>query len=135
MNQITFATATYRTLGAIAAAAGLTVAELATLSQVAEELGKKAKVALRFNPDVDAKTHPYISTGLKKGKFGMNRAEIADLDRASAIVVLDQDLRDEVPVLFLRVRRAILELGVFTSTHRATSAVCRSSCRRSDLMA
>jgi NADH-quinone oxidoreductase subunit G len=44
--------------------------------------------------------------------LGMKRAEIADLDRASAIVVLDQDLRDEVPVLFLRLRRAIVELGV-----------------------
>ena len=44
--------------------------------------------------------------------LGMARAEIADLDTASAIVVLDQDLRDQVPVLFLRVRRALLELGV-----------------------
>ncbi|MDP9336328.1 MAG: NADH-quinone oxidoreductase subunit NuoG, partial [Actinomycetota bacterium] len=44
--------------------------------------------------------------------LGMERAEIADLDRASAIVILDHDLRDEVPVLFLRLRRARLELGV-----------------------
>jgi NADH-quinone oxidoreductase subunit G len=44
--------------------------------------------------------------------LGMERAEIADLDRASAIVVLDHDLRDQVPVLFLRLRRAMLELGV-----------------------
>jgi diaminopimelate decarboxylase len=58
------------------------VAELATLSSVAEELGKKARVALRFNPDVDAKTHPYISTGLKKNKFGMTRAEIIQIAEA-----------------------------------------------------
>jgi NADH-quinone oxidoreductase subunit G len=44
--------------------------------------------------------------------LGMARAEIADLDRASAIVVLDHDLRDQLPVLFLRLRRAMLELGV-----------------------
>ncbi len=44
--------------------------------------------------------------------LGMARAEIADLDRASAIVILDHDLRDQVPVLFLRLRRARLELGV-----------------------
>ncbi len=44
--------------------------------------------------------------------LGMDRAEIADLDAASAIVVLDQDLRDQVPVLFLRLRRAVLERGV-----------------------
>ena len=44
--------------------------------------------------------------------LGMTRAEIADLDRAGAIVVLDHDLREQVPVLFLRLRRAVLELGV-----------------------
>jgi NADH-quinone oxidoreductase subunit G len=44
--------------------------------------------------------------------LGMERAEIADLEKASAIVVLDHDLREQLPVLFLRVRRARLELGV-----------------------
>jgi NADH-quinone oxidoreductase subunit G len=44
--------------------------------------------------------------------LGMERAEIADVDRASAIVVVDHDLREQLPVLFLRVRRARLELGV-----------------------
>jgi diaminopimelate decarboxylase len=57
------------------------VAELATLSQVAARLGKKASVALRYNPNVDAKTHPYISTGLKKNKFGMDRKEILAVAR------------------------------------------------------
>jgi diaminopimelate decarboxylase len=52
------------------------VAELEVLNAVAAELGRKAPVALRFNPDVDAKTHPYISTGLKKNKFGLERSEI-----------------------------------------------------------
>ncbi|UVT15569.1 MAG: diaminopimelate decarboxylase [Nitrospira sp.] len=46
-------------------------AELHALSQVAAEVGKKARVALRINPDIDPKTHPYISTGLKKSKFGI----------------------------------------------------------------
>jgi len=45
--------------------------ELRTLNRVAREMGKKAPVALRVNPDVDPKTHPYISTGLKKNKFGI----------------------------------------------------------------
>ncbi|MBI3989768.1 MAG: diaminopimelate decarboxylase, partial [candidate division NC10 bacterium] len=44
--------------------------ELVLLHQVAASLGTKARVALRINPDVDPKTHPYISTGLKKSKFG-----------------------------------------------------------------
>ena len=51
-------------------------AELEVLSQVATQTGKTANVSLRVNPDVDAKTHPYISTGLKENKFGIdiNRA-------------------------------------------------------------
>lgn len=46
--------------------------ELALLNQVAASLGTKARVALRINPDVDPKTHPSISTGLKKSKFGID---------------------------------------------------------------
>jgi diaminopimelate decarboxylase len=47
-------------------------AELERLSAVATQLGKVAHVSLRVNPDVDAKTHPYISTGLKENKFGID---------------------------------------------------------------
>lgn len=46
-------------------------AELKLLEQVAAEKGVQAPVSLRVNPDVDAKTHPYISTGLKDNKFGI----------------------------------------------------------------
>ena len=46
-------------------------AELDRIQKVAEKLGKKAAISLRVNPDVDAKTHPYISTGLKENKFGI----------------------------------------------------------------
>jgi len=45
--------------------------ELERLNAIAGELGKRAPVALRVNPDVDANTHPYISTGLKSSKFGV----------------------------------------------------------------
>jgi diaminopimelate decarboxylase len=47
------------------------VNELSRLSQVAARLGKVAPISLRVNPDVDAQTHPYISTGLKDNKFGI----------------------------------------------------------------
>jgi diaminopimelate decarboxylase len=47
-------------------------AELYAIDEVAAEMGKKARVALRINPDIDPKTHPYISTGLKKSKFGIS---------------------------------------------------------------
>ena len=51
-------------------------AELEQLNQVAAELGVTAPISIRVNPDVDARTHPYISTGLKENKFGIaiNRA-------------------------------------------------------------
>ncbi|WP_428611010.1 diaminopimelate decarboxylase [Shewanella sp.] len=50
-------------------------AELEQLNQVALRLGKVAPVSLRVNPDVDAGTHPYISTGLKENKFGIAMEE------------------------------------------------------------
>jgi diaminopimelate decarboxylase len=46
-------------------------AEIHAINDVAASVGKKARVALRINPDIDPKTHPYISTGLKKSKFGI----------------------------------------------------------------
>lgn len=46
-------------------------AELSRLNAVAGEMGRIAPVSIRVNPDVDAKTHPYISTGLKENKFGI----------------------------------------------------------------
>lgn len=54
-------------------------AELERLNEVAAELGCRAPVSIRVNPDVDAKTHPYISTGLRDNKFGI------DIARAPAV--------------------------------------------------
>jgi len=53
--------------------------ELERLQQVAAELGVKAPVSLRVNPDVDAGTHPYISTGLKENKFGIAIADAEEV--------------------------------------------------------
>ena len=53
--------------------------ELERLQQVAAELGVRAPVSLRVNPDVDAGTHPYISTGLKENKFGIDIAAAEDV--------------------------------------------------------
>ncbi len=50
--------------------------ELQRLAQLAEEGGLKAPVVLRVNPDVDAKTHPYISTGFRENKFGIGFMEL-----------------------------------------------------------
>lgn len=53
--------------------------ELERLNAIAGDLGRRARISLRVNPDVDAKTHPYISTGLKNNKFGVA------FDRAMAV--------------------------------------------------
>jgi len=55
------------------------VAELTRLNQVAAQMNLQAPVSIRVNPDVDAKTHPYISTGLKENKFGI------DIEQAPAV--------------------------------------------------
>ncbi len=58
--------------------------ELHALNGVGRKMGKRAPVALRVNPDVDPKTHPYISTGLKKNKFGIPVTEALTIYREAA---------------------------------------------------
>jgi diaminopimelate decarboxylase len=60
--------------------------EMDAINAIAGELGVKAPVSLRVNPDVDPQTHPYISTGLKKSKFGIHiRRSIEDYRRAQQL--------------------------------------------------
>ncbi|UCG38395.1 MAG: diaminopimelate decarboxylase [bacterium] len=58
--------------------------ELHAINSTAREMSRKAPLALRVNPDVDPKTHPYISTGLKKNKFGIPVTEALALYRDAA---------------------------------------------------
>ena len=58
--------------------------ELQRVSAVAARLGKRAPIAFRVNPEVDAKTHPYISTGLRQSKFGVPYAEAESLYREAS---------------------------------------------------
>lgn len=60
--------------------------ELYRINEVGEKLGKRAPISLRINPDVDAKTHPYISTGLKENKFGV------EYDRALELYLVANQL-------------------------------------------
>ncbi len=60
------------------------IPELDRLNAIAGELGKKAPISLRVNPDVDPKTHPYISTGLKANKFGVAFDEARSAYRTAA---------------------------------------------------
>ncbi len=54
------------------------VAELLVIADIAEEMNKNAKIALRINPNVDAKTHHYITTGLDENKFGIMNHELEE---------------------------------------------------------
>lgn len=92
--------------------------ELDRLNAVALDMGVRAPVSLRVNPDVDAKTHPYISTGLKENKFGIaiDQAEAAYLHAASlpglAIVGVDCHIGSQLTELapFLDALERVLQL-------------------------
>ena len=60
------------------------IPEVARLNEVAGELGKRARISLRVNPNVDARTHPYISTGLKENKFGVAYEDALNCYRTAA---------------------------------------------------
>ncbi|SUT94772.1 diaminopimelate decarboxylase [Actinobacillus lignieresii] len=62
------------------------IAELHRINEVAGQLGKIAPISLRVNPDVDAHTHPYISTGLKENKFGVSVTQAREVYRLAKIL-------------------------------------------------
>ncbi len=59
-------------------------AELDRITEIARRTGRQAPVSIRVNPDVDAQTHPYIATGLRENKFGIEWSEAAPLYRVAA---------------------------------------------------
>jgi diaminopimelate decarboxylase len=64
--------------------------ELTALNEIAAAIGKKAPISLRVNPDVDPQTHPYISTGMKKAKFGVDiKKSIETYKKAAAMKNID----------------------------------------------
>ena len=93
-------------------------AELEVLNRVAGELGMVAPVSVRVNPDVDAKTHPYISTGLRENKFGVTMEEALQVyQRAGAlshieVIGLDCHIGSQLTELspFLDALRRLLQL-------------------------
>jgi len=82
--------------------------ELQVISDVATNMGVTARVGLRINPDVDARTHPYISTGLQKSKFGI------DISQAVEAYGLAQDLPSiRVVGIHQHIGSQITEVGPF----------------------
>jgi diaminopimelate decarboxylase len=64
--------------------------ELMALNEIARGIGKKAPISLRVNPDVDPQTHPYISTGMKKAKFGVEiKKSVETYKKAASLPNID----------------------------------------------
>ncbi len=82
--------------------------ELYVLDEIAGRLGKKARVAIRVNPDVDPKTHPYISTGMRKSKFGV------DFETAKEEYRLARDLKNlEVVGIHCHIGSQLLDVSPY----------------------
>jgi len=85
--------------------------ELERLQQVAAHMGVTAPVARRINPDVDARTHPYIATGLNQNKFGIAAADVREVYRRAADM---PNLR--VTGMACHIGSQLLELAPFTAS-------------------
>src|SRR5919112_4371585 len=102
-------------------------AELHAINDVAASMGVKARAALRINPDIDPKTHPYISTGLKKSKFGISAeraleefklaASLAHIDVVGVHAHIGSQLTDVTP--FVDSLKKVLGLIEILKAHGA----------------
>ncbi len=89
--------------------------ELSIINGIAEKFGIRAKVAIRVNPDVDAKSHPYISTGLKENKFGI------DMENArEAFIYASKQPALEVVGIHVHIGSQITSLDPFIKAARST---------------
>ena len=112
------------------------IPELHRLNEVAAEMGKKAPVSLRVNPDVDAKTHPYISTGLKSNKFGVAFDDARATYRAAAamsnldVIGIDCHIGSQITEVspYLDAVDKLLDLVEQIEAGRREDSPCR--CRR-----
>ncbi|MFM6953765.1 MAG: diaminopimelate decarboxylase [Sphingobacteriaceae bacterium] len=86
------------------------VEELSIINELAASQQKTARIAIRINPNVDAKTHQYITTGLEENKFGVNSWELAD-----CISVLKQSPNLELIGIHFHVGSQVKDLDVFKS--------------------
>jgi diaminopimelate decarboxylase len=95
--------------------------ELRLIHEIASGMGAKARVALRVNPDVDPKTHPYIATGLKKSKFGIEIGQaLLEYEAAKALPSL------QVVGIHQHIGSQITEVGPFVDSLGKTAALVRT---------
>jgi diaminopimelate decarboxylase len=89
--------------------------ELKVINEIAEHIGTRAKVSIRVNPDVDAKSHPYISTGLKENKFGIEMEKAVE-----AFVYAKSHPSLEVVGIHVHIGSQITSLDPFIKAARST---------------
>lgn len=94
--------------------------ELDLLASTAGRLGRRARVGLRINPDVDPRTHPYIATGLAESKFGLSPEAALELYQRAA-----RDSRLEVVGMACHIGSQLLEAGPFLEAADKLKALAR----------
>ncbi|MDR0665949.1 MAG: diaminopimelate decarboxylase [Campylobacteraceae bacterium] len=96
-------------------------AELKRVEKIAEILNKTARISIRVNPNVDAKTHPYISTGLKKNKFGV------DVDTAKKLYIYCKNSPFLEPVgIHCHIGSQILDIAAYSEAAAITAELLRN---------
>ena len=95
--------------------------EMGRVEFIAKELGIKARISIRVNPNIDAKTHPYISTGLHDNKFGV------DVDSAKRMYIKAKNSENLVPVgIHFHIGSQITELEPFRAAAKVVSDLVRN---------
>lgn len=98
--------------------------ELILLDKIAGEMGRKARAALRVNPDVDPDTHPYLSTGLKQSKFGI------DIERAVELYEEARTMRNiEIVGIHKHIGSQIVEVSPFVDSLERIAALSKELSR------
>ena len=95
--------------------------EMARVESIAKELGIKARISVRINPNIDAKTHPYISTGLSENKFGV------DIDSAKRMYIKAKNSQYLDPIgVHCHIGSQITELNPFRESSKVLSDFVRN---------
>lgn len=95
--------------------------EMGRVELIAKELGIKARISIRVNPNIDAKTHPYISTGLHDNKFGV------DVDNAKRMYIKAKNSENLIPVgIHFHIGSQITELEPFREAAKVVSDLVRN---------
>jgi len=95
--------------------------EMGRVELIAKELGIKARISIRVNPNIDAKTHPYISTGLHDNKFGV------DVDSAKRMYIKAKNSENLIPVgIHFHIGSQITELEPFREAAKVVSDLVRN---------